>query len=201
MVEKKSPIKRLLTILKGERPSIPLEEIMQKGVVVLESSKSALDAARIMEKNKIGSVVVVEKGKAIGIVTERDIVRRVVALKKKPTIKLKQIMSSPLRVAKLNDDVEEAVLAMKKYKIKKLVIVDDRGRLAGIVTDTDITRAVPGMLDIINEAREYRRINEETLTSGICQKCGMYSDTLQYVNGELICEECREQESEEYETQ
>jgi CBS domain-containing protein len=201
MTENKSPIKRLFTILRGERPSIPLQEVMQKGVVVLESSKSALDAAKVMEKNKIGSVVVVEKGKAVGIVTERDIVRRVVALKKKPTIKLKQIMSSPLRVAKPSDDVQEAVLAMKKYKIKKLVVVDDKGRLVGIVTDTDITRAVPGMLDIINEAREFRRINEETFASGICHKCGMYSDTLQYVNGELLCEECREQESEQYETE
>ncbi|MEM4134206.1 MAG: CBS domain-containing protein [Candidatus Micrarchaeia archaeon] len=199
METKQGPIRRFIKILKGERPSIPLEAVMQKGVVVLESSKSALDAAKAMEKNKIGSVIVVEKGKAIGIVTERDLVRRVLAVKKKPTIKLKQIMSSPLRVARPEQDIQEAVLAMKKYKIKKLAVVDGEGRLVGIVTDTDITRALPGMIDILQEIGNYNRLAEESQSVGICQKCGLYSDTLQYVNGELICEECREQEAEEYE--
>ncbi|MEM3814756.1 MAG: CBS domain-containing protein [Candidatus Micrarchaeia archaeon] len=199
MAENQGPIKRLINMLKGERPSIPLEAIMQKGVVVLDSSKTALDAAKVMERNKIGSVIIVEKGKAIGIVTERDLVRRVLAGKKKPTIKLKQIMSSPLRVAKPEQDIQEAVLAMKKYKIKKLAVVDGEGRLVGIVTDTDITRALPGMIDILQEIGNYNRLAEESQSVGICQKCGLYSDTLQYVNGELICEECREQEAEEYE--
>ncbi|MGB9614644.1 MAG: CBS domain-containing protein [Fervidobacterium sp.] len=200
MAEKPGPVRRFIKILKGEKPSVPLEAVMKKGVVVLESSKTALDAAKLMEKNKIGSIVVLEKGKAVGIVTERDIVRRVVASKKKPTIKLKQIMSSPLRVAKPDQEVEEAVLAMKKYGIKKLVIVDDKGRLVGIATDTDITRALPGMIDLLQEIGNYNRVEDTTPNVGICQRCGLYSDTLQYVNGELICEECREQESEEYET-
>ncbi|MCS7109183.1 MAG: CBS domain-containing protein [Candidatus Micrarchaeota archaeon] len=199
MATEMNPFRRLIKILKGEKPSIPLEAIMQKGVVVLESSKSALDAAKVMEKNKIGSVIVTEKGKAVGIVTERDLVRRVLAARKSPSIKLKSILSSPLRVARPDQDIQEAVLAMKKYKIKKLAIVDNRGRLVGIVTDTDITRALPGMMDILQEIRNYRRISEEATTVGICQKCGLYSETLQYVNGELICEECREQEAEEYE--
>lgn len=199
METKQGPIRRFIKILKGERPSIPLEAVMQKGVVVLESSKSALDAAKAMEKNKIGSVIVVEKGKAIGIVTERDLVRRVLAAKKKPTIKLKQILSSPLRVARPEQDIQEAVLAMKKYKIKKLAVVDGEGRLVGIVTDTDITRTLPGMIDILQEIGNYNRLAEESQSVGICQKCGLYSDSLQYVNGELICEECREQEAEEYE--
>lgn len=199
MVEKTGPIRRLIKILKGEPPSIPIEAVMQKGVVVLDSSKSALDAAKTMEKNQIGSVIVVEKGKAIGIVTERDLVRRVLAAKKKPTVKLKQILSSPLRVAKPEQDIKEAVLAMKKYKIKKLAVVDDQGRLVGIVTDSDITRAMPGMIDILQEIGNYNRLGEESQTTGICQKCGLYSDSLQYVNGELLCEECREQEEEEYE--
>ncbi|MCX8202363.1 MAG: CBS domain-containing protein [Candidatus Micrarchaeota archaeon] len=199
MVETQGPIRRFIKILRGERPSIPLEAVMQKGVVVLESSKSALDAAKTMEKNKIGSIIVVEKGKAVGIVTERDLVRRVIAAKKKPTVKLKQILSSPLRVARPEQDIQEAVLAMKKYKIKKLAVVDDKGRLVGIVTDTDITRALPGMIDILQEIGNYNRLSEESQSVGICQKCGLYSDTLQNVNGEFLCEECREEESEEYE--
>ncbi len=199
MAENQGPIRRFIKILKGERPSVPLEAVMQKGVVVLESSKTALDAAKAMEKNKIGSIIIVEKGKAIGIVTERDLVRRVLAGKKKPSVKLKQILSSPLRVARPEQDIQEAVLAMKKYKIKKLAIVDENGRLVGIVTDTDITRALPGMIDILQEIGNYNRISEGSQSVGICQRCGLYSDTLQSVNGELICEECREQEAEEYE--
>ena len=81
-----------------------------------------------MEKNRIGSVIVTEKGKAVGIVTERDIVRRVVSAKKKPTVTLKRIMSSPLRVTKPSQEVEDAVIAMRKHGIKKLAVVDEIGR-------------------------------------------------------------------------
>ena len=199
--QRSRPLRALVRIFKGEKPSVPLEAVMKKGVVVIDSSKSALDAAKLMDKNRIGSVVVIEKGKAIGIVTERDLVRRVISIKKKPTIKVKQIMSSPLRVAKPNQEVEEAVLAMKKFKIKKLAIVDEKGRLLGIVTDSDITRALPGMLDLLKEIGNYNRLNENAYSLGICQKCGMHSDTLQYVNGELICQDCRDLESEQYETE
>ena len=199
--QRPQPLRALVRIFKGEKPSVPLEAIMKKGVVVLDSSKSALDAAKLMDKNKIGSVVVIEKGKAIGILTERDIVRRVVSAKKKPTVKIKSIMSSPLRVAKPYQEVESAVLAMKKFKIKKLAIVDDQGRLLGIVTDSDITRALPGMLDLLKEIGNYDRLNENSFTLGLCQHCGLYSDSLQYANGELLCQDCRDQEEEQYETE
>lgn len=199
-VQRSQSLNALTRIFKGQKPSVPIEAVMKRGVVFLESSKTALDAAKTMDKNHIGSVIVTEKGKAVGIVTERDIVRRVVSAKKKPTVALKKIMSSPLRVTKPSQEVEDAVIVMKKHGIKKLVVIDDKGRLVGVVTDSDITRALPGMLDLLKEIGNYDRLNEKSDTMGICQKCGMYSDALQYVDGELLCEDCRDEEGDHYET-
>ena len=200
-VQRPQPLRALSRIFKGEKPSVPVEAVMKKGVVFLESSKTALDAAKTMDKNRIGSVIVTEKGKAIGIVTERDIVRRVVSAKKKPTVKLKSIMSSPLRVTKPTQEVEDAAMAMRKRGIKKLAVVDDKGRLVGIVTDSDIVRALPGMLDLLKEIGNYSRLSEKSDTMGVCGNCGMYSDTLQWTEGELLCEECREDASDHRETE
>jgi len=199
-VQRPHPLRALTRIFRGEKPSFPVNAVMKKSVVVLDSSRTALDAAKTMEKNRIGSIVVIEKGKAVGIVTERDIVRRIVSRKKAPTAKLKSIMSSPLRVVRPNMEVEEAVMAMRKHGIKKLAVVDSDGRLIGILTDTDVTRAMPGMLDLVKEIGNYSRLNEKSDTMGICQNCGMYSDTLQSVEGEALCEECREEESDQHET-
>jgi len=199
-VQRPQPLRALTRIFKGQAPSVPIDAVMKKGVVFLESSRTALDAAKTMEKNRIGSVIVTEKGKAVGIVTERDIVRRVVSAKKKPTVTLKRIMSSPLRVTKPSQEVEDAVIAMRKHGIKKLAVVDEKGRLVGVVTDTDIMRALPGMLDLLKEIGNYNRLNEKSDTMGMCQKCGMFSDTLQYVEGELLCGECRDEEGAHFET-
>ncbi len=145
----------------------PVGAIMRKGVIVLDGSKSVLDASRVMKKNFIGSIIITEKGKAVGIITERDIVRSIVADRKDPAAsKLSKVMSTPIRVVTEDRPVEEAIALMRKFRIKKLPVLDMQRRLVGIVTETDIARAAPGLLDLAMELTNILRFEADTLGEG-----------------------------------
>lgn len=189
-------ISRLLARIRPAEPAdIPVSGVMTKGVVVAGSATPIAKAAGLMARNKIGSIVVMEKGKAVGIVTERDIVRKVVAKKLKLSAPIRRIMSTPMRVIEQDRSVTDAVALMKKYGIKRLPVIDAQKRLVGIVTDTDVTRAVPGMIDLLTEVSNIQRFEATTESTGICGKCGLHSETLTNVGGEFLCEECREEEA------
>jgi CBS domain-containing protein len=132
------------------------EIISPRKIVTLriESTPSALDAARLMIKNKVGSVVVVDfDGKPVGIVTERDILKKVTALSKPPRdIAVQDIMSYPVVTIKAYDSIETAAAVMTKNKIKRLVVLEQDGSLAGVLSITDIARTLARIL-----ANDYKR--------------------------------------------
>jgi CBS domain-containing protein len=133
-----------------------VSEIMSPKKIVsvgIESGPSALDATRLMIKNKVGAVVVTKAGKPVGIVTERDILKKVAAsTKPAKDIAVKDIMSSPLITIKTIDSIETAAAAMSKSKIKRLVVVEQDGSLAGVLSITDIARKLAKIL-----ANDYSR--------------------------------------------
>lgn len=130
-----------------------VSEIMSpKDIVALrvESTPSALDAIKLMIKNKVGSVAVVDiDRKPIGIVTERDIIKKVTALSKSPKdIAVQDIMSFPVITIKAYDSIETAAAVMAKNKIKRLVVLEQDGSLAGVLSITDIARKLAKILTI-----------------------------------------------------
>lgn len=131
--------------------SLKVEDVMVKEVITLDENSTVKEAADIMNKFEIGCLIAVRKGKAIGIITERDLLKRVVAEAKDATkTKVKKIMSSPLVVVEPNTDLEEAVKLMFQMKIKKLPVVDGK-RLVGLITLTDIARFQPQMIKILKQ--------------------------------------------------
>ena len=128
-----------------------VSEIMSpRKVVALKvlSTPTALDALRFMIKNKVGSVVVVDiDTKPIGIVTERDILKKVIALGKSPKdIAVQDIMSFPVITVNAIDSIETAAAVMAKNKIKRLVVLEQDGSLAGVLSITDIARKLARIL-------------------------------------------------------
>jgi len=102
--------------------------------------------ARLMRDKGIGSVVVVEDGKPVGIVTERDLVHRVMAASMNPDgCTAAQISSRPVVAVSVHADVEMAVDTMNEYKIRRLVVVDDRDKVAGILTTDDLAKKLREM--------------------------------------------------------
>jgi len=131
--------------------SLKVEDVMVKEVVTINANASVREAAKIMNHHEIGCLIASSHGKAVGIITERDILKRVVAEAKDPEkTKVKDVMSKPLIVVEPEMDLEEAAKLMFKMKIKKLPVVDS-GRLAGLVTLTDLARFQPQMIRILKK--------------------------------------------------
>jgi len=175
---------------------IPVKNIMTKPVVKIEYNKTVREAAQLMSKHRVGSIIVTKNKKPVGIITETDINKKIVAEAKDPRkIKVEDIMSSPLIFVLPDDDLLDVVEKMKRHKIKRIPVIE-KGRLIGIVTNTDIARTTPELLDILNYRlmmRQEQPTLKETSTSGICEICGEYSDDLRFINDQWVCERCREE--------
>ncbi len=132
------------------------EIISPRKIVTLriESTPSALDAAKLMIKRKVGSVVVVDFDREpVGIITERDILKKVTALGKPPReVAVQDIMSHPVVTIKTYDSIDTAAAVMAKNRIKRLVVLEQNGSLAGVLSITDITRKLARII-----ANDYKR--------------------------------------------
>ena len=121
--------------------SLKLKKIMVKNVVTVNANVTVKKATEIMNKHEIGCLVVVSDGEPIGIVTERDMLKRIIhELREPEKTKVIDIMSKPLITAASKMRAGDAAKLMFEQKIKKLPVVEN-GRLVGLVTLTDLIRS------------------------------------------------------------
>ena len=141
-----------------------VHDIMSDDVVTIEAVQSVKNAARLMSKFGISGLVVLSDGNLVGILTERDILTRVVASGQDPQKKIvRDVMSEPVIVVNPAMPLENAVDIMFQEKIKKLPVVDKEGerlKLVGILSITDIARLQPKLLEGI---KALGQINEAAL--------------------------------------
>ena len=141
-----------------------VSEIMSRGVVTVDgdSDPSALEVAGAMVENRVGSVVVLKGGRPAGIITERDIQKKVTAANRRAEeVREKPIMSSPLVTVKAYDSVDTAASLMAKNRIKRLPVLEADGSLAGMLSATDIAKKLAKILaDDYNRHRSLRAILE-----------------------------------------
>lgn len=131
--------------------SLKVEDVMVEDVVTVEADITVKRAVELMNKFEIGCLIVTKRGKPIGIVTERDMLTRVLAESQSPDrTKIVDIMSRPLIVADPKMDLEEAARLMFKMRVKKLPVVSD-GKLIGLVTLTDLARFQPQVIKILKK--------------------------------------------------
>lgn len=145
-------LEEVVELLKNLCPEINLEvlkvfpfvgDVMTRGVVTAGKNTPISEIARLMKSHRIGSVIIEDNGKAIGIVTDSDLVRRVIAEDKDPkTTTAAEVMSSPLISASYDTELTKAAEIMAKNRIKRLPITKD-DRVLGIVTVTDLTYNYP----------------------------------------------------------
>jgi CBS domain-containing protein len=132
-----------------------IREIMIKQVITVDSDYTVKHAVNIMNRAGIGSVIVLEEGRVVGILTERDILKRVVALAKDPEKTFVQdVMSMPVFVVDPDVTLEEAIKLMFKHRIKKLPVMENhcgKDKLVGLVTLTDIARIQSNLIEQLME--------------------------------------------------
>jgi len=130
---------------------------MTPSVKTVKVTDSVMEAVRKMNKFKIGSVIVMDGERPVGIVTERDILERVVEQGLDPNLmEVKNIMSAPLITVEPEVDMEDAARLMTKKRIKKLAVVKE-GRLIGVVTSMDIVGHGPKLIDLFQEMLRTRQ--------------------------------------------
>ena len=128
-----------------------VSEIMSKKNVVsiqTNSDVTALDITKLMVKNKVGSVLVIDSiNFPIGIITERDIIKKVCVTNTLPNdMNLEKIISSPLITIMSYDSIETAAQKMTDYKIKRLPVLEENQQIVSILSLTDITKHLSKIL-------------------------------------------------------
>ena len=135
-----------------------VRDVMSKDVKVVRPDTTIKEVVATMNKFGIGSIMVVQSDKPVGIITERDVLRRIIELSLAPeTQTARHVMTSPITTINETASIEEAAKLMAKKKIKRLPVIND-GKLVGILTYTDIVFKVPTLLSVLEEiVRPYRR--------------------------------------------
>jgi CBS domain-containing protein len=135
-----------------------VRDAMSKDVRVVRPDTTVKEVVATMNKFDIGSIIVIQGERPVGIITERDILRRLVEPCLAPeTLTARQVMTSPVQTINENASIEEAARLMAKKRVKRLPVMND-GKLVGIITFSDIVAKVPTMLSILEELlRPYHR--------------------------------------------
>jgi len=133
--------------------SLCVRDVMARRVLLVEATSSAKNSARMMNKFGVSSLIVSSEGDIVGIVTERDILTRVVASGQDPEkVTVREIMSEPIIVVNPDTPLEQAVQIMLMERIKKLPVMDKDGekvKLVGILSMTDVARIQPQLIEKI----------------------------------------------------
>jgi signal-transduction protein with cAMP-binding, CBS, and nucleotidyltransferase domain len=173
---------------------------MNSPVITADPSESIQQISQKMTSSGVGSVVITENDRPIGIVTDGDIVTKVVTNDSIPsTVKAIDVMSKPLYTIESEREIIEAARSMRKLGIKRLG-VSYRDGLAGIISISDILAVTPELFDIISEKAMImtsQASKEPTFLAGYCDSCNQWSDRLSEIDGHFVCSECTTGSTEE----
>lgn len=130
---------------------VVVKDVMTKTVKVVKPDTLVKTVVASMNKFDIGSIIVVKGDRPVGIITERDILRRIVEPCLAPeTLRAREVMTSPIITISSTANIDEASRIMARKKIKRLLVMENE-KLVGIITFTDIVTQVPKMLRILEE--------------------------------------------------
>jgi len=181
----------------GLKTKMLVKDVMNSPVITADDNETANNIAVTMDKAKLGAVIITNnEGKPIGIITERDLVVRVIAKNKKPDeIRAKEIMTTPLITIDPETTISDAAREMNRKNIRRLGVFY-KGNLTGIVSNKDLLGVMPELMEITQEHTRIENANiteeqEENSQSGYCDNCEIYSENLKVHNGQNICDECR----------
>jgi len=128
-----------------------VRDIMTKDVKVVGPDSSVHKVVAAMNKYNIGSIIVVQDDKPVGVISERDILRRVVEpCLSSETIIAKQIMTSPVISICESASIDEVVKLMAEKRVRKIPVMK-KDKIVGIITYTDILSTVLSMISILGE--------------------------------------------------
>lgn len=170
-----------------------LSEIMTRKLVTIDISERVEEALRLMIKYDVGSVIVTDGEKPVGIITERDVSRASLRGDSLLRLPVRSFMSRPLQTVSSDMDIWRAFEVMLKLGVRRLPVVDDE-KLVGIVTEKDLTRWVLRIFYEPNLPVEIKSLVHNPRIEALegrsrCPNCGQYQDECICVSTELADEE------------
>jgi CBS domain-containing protein len=188
---------RRISLEEGQADELTVKDLMTKSVISLPMEKSVADIAVEMANNDISAMLLTSEDTFVGILTDRDIIKKVIARGLNPkNVRAGEVMSSPLISISEQVSVQEAAEKMRDNKIRRLV-VKNKGKVVGIISESDIVRVEPELHFLIRERSrlgvgKLRPLEPRgVVLEGYCEECENYSGDLIKVNGKWLCEECR----------
>lgn len=182
----------------GLRTRMLVKDAMSSPVVTTDENAPTDKIAKLMNENSLGCVIVTsDEGKPLGIITERDLVIRVLAKNLQPAaVKAKDIMTTPLATIEPEAAITDAARRMSRLDIRRLGVIY-KGDLVGLISSKDILGIMPELIEIIQEKSRIENAGtseeaaeKESPPAGYCDRCGVYSENLKDENGQFLCEDC-----------
>jgi CBS domain-containing protein len=126
--------------------TVPVSKFMTKTVITANLDQTIQSACKIMNENNLGGIVIVKRGvsgnEPVGIITERDIIKKIGEVELFTTqTPIRELMSTNLVTIKPNNTIADAVGLMHGDNIRRLPVMDEHGKMVGIITDKDVLKA------------------------------------------------------------
>lgn len=182
------------------RVGIKVGDVMTRKFISVKPTISVSEGAKIMVNKRVGSLVVKSGQVLRGIATEGDVIKAIAKGFNMKKLKINKIMTRRLHGIKPNKDIYDALVIMKKRKVRWLPVVVNR-KVIGLLTEKDILRIQPDLVDIAiqniriaEEKEKLRRVKAvdeyRWVKEGACQECGAF-DLLYKVGNRYLCQDCR----------
>jgi len=192
-------MRRLFGLFKA-KSGIKVGDIMTRNFVSVNPNTNLVECAREMMKKRVGSLILKEGQKLVGILTEKDIIWAMTKKGAKSLNKIKagDIASKKIATIKPSSDLYEALERMKKLKFRRLPVTVD-GNVIGMLTLKDVLRIEPSLFSDINKVEQIREESEKLsrmkgekwVKDGVCEECGNF-DILYKIDNRLMCLACKE---------
>ena len=165
------------------------------------SSDSTLEqCAKVMSEHHVGALVIKDNGSSLGLITEQDIVRNVIARGTNPIgRKVTEFMEKKLITIEPQKDIYDALIMMRDFNIRHLPVVE-HGKMIGLLTLKDVLKIEPQLFELLVEKFEVKEssrkpINRVIQNEAICQSCGAYVEDAKNVKGSLLCGRCAKEQA------
>lgn len=168
-------------------------DAMTKSPIYISADATIHDCVQKMRNNEVGNLIILDGKKLRGIITERDIIYKVIAEKSDPSkIKAKDIMSDDVATISPEEDIQKAIKRMRDISVRRLPVVEN-DKLVGVLSVKDVLRVEPQLFDIISEkfvVWDMPKFLQKEGFEGNCEMCGNYSSSLSMIDGSIYCNAC-----------
>ncbi len=166
-------------------------DAMTKKPVVVSLNSTIEECAKVMDEENVGSLLVKKDKELSGIITDQDVVRKIIAKGIDPKMaKVHEHMSTKLTTVSPEEDIFDALKLMTETNVKQLPVLDGKN-MVGLLTQKDILKIEPELFDLLADKLEIKEEEHKpTSNEGICGSCGNYSKKLVSRNDILMCREC-----------